>query len=83
MWARGVSGRQEFGDGIMTAIDFDTVTGDCVKIGMTGKFLPFRYYGGNLSDGRSSIPRDSFTLSADLHTPLRAGSGILQQGRRY
>jgi len=40
------------GDGIMSAIDFDMAIerqadpkGDRVKIGMTGKFLPFRYYG--------------------------------------
>src|SRR6266700_6102015 len=43
---------EEFGDGIMSAIDFDLVMerqpdpkGDRVKIGMTGKFLPFKYYG--------------------------------------
>jgi cyanate lyase len=43
---------EEFGDGIMSAIDFDMTLerlpdpkGDRVKIGMTGKFLPFKYYG--------------------------------------
>jgi cyanate lyase len=43
---------EEFGDGIMSAIDFDmdisrvaNPKGDRVKIGMTGKFLPFKYYG--------------------------------------
>ena len=43
---------EEFGDGIMSAIDFDMeimrqtdLKGDRVKIGMTGKFLPFKYYG--------------------------------------
>ena len=43
---------EEFGDGIMSAIDFDMdVTrkadpkGDRVMIGMTGKFLPYKYYG--------------------------------------
>ncbi len=43
---------EEFGDGIMSAIDFDMVIdrqpdpkGDRVKIAMTGKFLPFKYYG--------------------------------------
>jgi cyanate lyase len=43
---------EEFGDGIMSAIDFDMLIerqpdpkGDRVKIGMTGKFLPFKYYG--------------------------------------
>lgn len=43
---------EEFGDGIMSAIDFDFAfermaheRGDRVKITMTGKFLPYRYYG--------------------------------------
>ena len=43
---------EEFGDGIMSAIDFDMVIerqadpkGDRVRIGMTGKFLPYKYYG--------------------------------------
>ena len=43
---------EEFGDGIMSAIDFDMAIerqadpkGDRVKIAMTGKFLPFKYYG--------------------------------------
>ena len=45
---------EEFGDGIMSAIDFDMVMerlpdpkGDRVKIGMSGKFLPFKYYGAS------------------------------------
>ena len=44
--------QEEFGDGIMSAIDFDMTMerqpdpkGDRVRIGMTGKFLPFKYYG--------------------------------------
>jgi cyanate lyase len=43
---------EEFGDGIMSAIDFDMTIerqadpkGDRVRLGMTGKFLPFKYYG--------------------------------------
>ena len=43
---------EEFGDGIMSAIDFDmemerlpNPRGDRVKISMSGKFLPFKYYG--------------------------------------
>jgi cyanate lyase len=43
---------EEFGDGIMSAIDFDMQIerqadpkGDRVKIGMSGKFLPYKYYG--------------------------------------
>ena len=42
---------EEFGDGIMSAIDFDmqierlpNPRGDRVKITMSGKFLPFKYY---------------------------------------
>src|SRR5271168_454189 len=43
---------EEFGDGIMSAIDFDLLIerqpdpkGDRVKISMSGKFLPYKYYG--------------------------------------
>ncbi len=42
----------KFGDGIMSAIDFDmeierlpNPKGDRVKITMSGKFLPYKYYG--------------------------------------
>jgi cyanate lyase len=45
---------EEFGDGIMSAIDFDMVVerlpdpkGDRVKITMSGKFLPYKYYGSS------------------------------------
>ena len=50
---------EEFGDGIMSAIDFDFAferqhnpKGDRVKITMSGKFLPYRYYGatGNIPE---------------------------------
>src|SRR5450432_3061998 len=50
---------EEFGDGIMSAIDFDMALervanpkGDRVKITMTGKFLPYKYYGakGNVPE---------------------------------
>jgi cyanate lyase len=50
---------EEFGDGIMSAIDFDVeierlpnAKGDRIKITMSGKFLPYRYYGnsGNVPD---------------------------------
>ncbi len=44
--------QEEFGDGIMSAIDFDMTIerephpkGDRVKLVMSGKFLPFKYYG--------------------------------------
>ena len=43
---------EEFGDGIMSAIDFDMQMerqpdpkGDRVKLTMSGKFLPYKYYG--------------------------------------
>jgi len=43
---------EEFGDGIMSAIDFDMQIerlpdpkGDRVKLTMSGKFLPYKYYG--------------------------------------
>ena len=48
---------EEFGDGIMSAIDFDMQMerqpdpkGDRVKFTMSGKFLPYKYYGatGNM-----------------------------------
>jgi len=45
---------EEFGDGIMSAIDFDmqmerlpNPRGDRVKITMSGKFLPYKYYGNS------------------------------------
>ena len=43
---------EEFGDGIMSAIDFDLAMerqpdpkGDRVRLTMPGKFLPYKYYG--------------------------------------
>ena len=43
---------EQFGDGIMSAIDFDmeisrepNPKGDRVRISMSGKFLPYKYYG--------------------------------------
>lgn len=48
---------EEFGDGIMSAIDFDLQMerlpdpkGDRVKMTMSGKFLPFKYYGATGND---------------------------------
>jgi cyanate lyase len=45
---------EEFGDGIMSAIDFDmqmerlpNPKGDRIKITMSGKFLPYKYYGNS------------------------------------
>ncbi len=46
--------QEEFGDGIMSAIDFDMTLerqpnpkGDRVKLVMSGKFLPYKYYGND------------------------------------
>jgi cyanate lyase len=46
--------QEEFGDGIMSAIDFDMTLerqsdpkGDRVKLTMSGKFLPYKYYGAD------------------------------------
>ena len=43
---------EEFGDGIMSAIDLDLdlgrlahAKGDRVRLTVTGKFLPYKYYG--------------------------------------
>jgi cyanate lyase len=48
---------EEFGDGIMSAIDFDMrlerladPKGDRVKITLSGKFLPYRYYSATGSE---------------------------------
>src|SRR4030081_169456 len=45
---------EEFGDGIMSSIDFDMTMerqadpkGDRVKFTMSGKFLPYKYYGAS------------------------------------
>ena len=45
---------EEFGDGIMSAIDFDLQMerqpdpkGDRVRLSMSGKFLPYKYYGAS------------------------------------
>ncbi len=53
---------EEFGDGIMSAIDFDlklerlpNEKGDRVKMTMSGKFLPFKYY-----DNEQGIPAYGF-----------------------
>lgn len=56
---------EEFGDGIMSAIDFDmtmerlpNAKGDRVKIAMSGKFLPFKYY-----ENEQGIPEYGFKES--------------------
>ncbi len=53
---------EEFGDGIMSAIDFDLklarlphAKGDRVQLVMSGKFLPYKYYGAE-----QGVPEDGF-----------------------
>jgi cyanate lyase len=68
---------EEFGDGIMSAIDFDfqmerlpNPKGDRVKIVMSGKFLPYKYYGVRVTAPR---PRmwPSRIRSVSLEMPPR------------
>jgi cyanate lyase len=54
---------EEFGDGIMSAIDFDmqidreaNPKGDRVRISMSGKFLPYKYY-----ENEQGIPEAGYT----------------------
>ena len=56
---------EEFGDGIMSAIDFDMVMerlpnpkGDRVKISMSGKFLPYKYYGATGNNAEYGIKEE-------------------------
>ena len=54
---------EEFGDGIMSAIDFDLeldrqahAKGDRVRLVMSGKFLPYKYYGAEQGMGFKEAP---------------------------
>lgn len=54
--------QEEFGDGIMSAIDFEmdmqresNSKGDRVRLTMSGKFLPYKYYGAE-----EGVPQDGF-----------------------
>lgn len=56
---------EEFGDGIMSAIDFDfelerqpDPKGDRVRIGMSGKFLPYKYYGAEQGIPPLGLPEE-------------------------
>ena len=56
---------EEFGDGIMSAIDFDmslerlaNPKGDRVNIIMSGKFLPYKYYGAADGISESGLKED-------------------------
>jgi cyanate lyase len=55
----------EFGDGIMSAIDFDmrlerlpNPKGDRVQITMSGKFLPYKYYGNESGVPENGLKED-------------------------
>ena len=56
---------EDFGDGIMSAIDFDfemerlpDPKGDRVAIKMSGKFLPYKYYGAEQGIPPLGLPED-------------------------
>ena len=56
---------EEFGDGIMSAIDFDMQMerqpdpkGDRVRLSMSGKFLPYKYYGATGNDLALGLKED-------------------------
>ena len=55
--------QEEFGDGIMSAIDFDMTLerqpdnkGDRVKLTLSGKFLPYKYYGAEDGVPENGLP---------------------------
>jgi cyanate lyase len=56
---------EEFGDGIMSAIDFDMdierethSRGDRVRVTFSGKFLPYKYYGNEQGVAETGIKED-------------------------
>ncbi|MBI3436976.1 MAG: cyanase [Proteobacteria bacterium] len=56
---------EEFGDGIMSAIDFDMTIerqpdpkGDRVRLAMSGKFLPYKYYGATGNTAQYGFKED-------------------------
>ena len=81
---------EEFGDGIMSAIDFDMAIervanpkGDRVKITMSGKFLPYKYYGasGNVpeygfkeNDAAPHVPAFSCATACAISSSILARS---------
>src|ERR1700744_4292564 len=76
---------EEYGDGIMSAMDFDMAMerlpnpkGDRVKITMSGKFLPYKYYGAS-----GNVPEYGFKEEwADSHSSLRAKRSNPTLGRK-
>ncbi|WP_024276110.1 cyanase [Hyphomicrobium sp. 802] len=56
---------EEFGDGIMSAIDFDMdlerkphAKGDRIRLTMSGKFLPYKYYGNEQGIAETGVRED-------------------------
>ena len=75
---------EEFGDGIMSAIDFDfqmervaNPKGDRVKITMSGKFLPYKYYGAS-----GNVPEYGFKEDSRAMAPLSSPSQLCRHRRR-
>ena len=76
---------EEFGDGIMSAIDFDleidrlaNPKGDRVRLVMSGKFLPYKYYGAE-----QGVPEDGLRRSkSDEPRPIPFGVARLSRSRR-
>ena len=65
----------EFGDGIMSAIDFDmqierlpNPKGDRVKITMSGKFLPYKYYGNEEGVQEYGLKESSVSASSQVNS---------------
>ena len=78
---------EEFGDGIMSAIDFDmqidreaNPKGDRVKITMSGKFLPYKYYGNEQGIPEAGTKRSS--AFSGSRTPRAKPLGMLARGRQ-
>ena len=61
--------QEEFGDGIMSAIDLDMTMerepnnkGDRVKLSMSGKFLPYKYHGAKDGSQNTALRRIELSL---------------------
>jgi len=62
---------EEFGDGIMSAIDFDLAMereedpkGDRIRITMSGKFLPYKYHGAEQGEMTVGLKEDRTALAS-------------------
>ena len=77
---------EEYGDGIMSAIDFDMVMerlpnpkGDRVNITMSGKFLPYKYYGASGNEIAKYLADHAAVAFHDVgrHDLFGVGVGLL------